>query len=80
MRLAGKVALVTGAGSGLGKCMAETFVREGARVAVVDLEERAARDVAASIGAAALPLRCDVAKKSDVEAAVQAVVAVAARE
>jgi 3-oxoacyl-[acyl-carrier protein] reductase len=75
MRLAGKVALVTGAGSGLGKCMAETFAREGARVAVVDLQERAARDVAASIGAAALPLRCDVADKADVDAAVQATLA-----
>jgi 3-oxoacyl-[acyl-carrier protein] reductase len=65
-RLDGKVALVTGAGSGFGQGIAETFAREGARVAVVDIDERAARAVAASLGASALGLVADVSKAADV--------------
>ena len=49
MRLDNKVALVTGAASGFGEGIAETFAREGARVAVVDINEKAARQAAASI-------------------------------
>jgi 3-oxoacyl-[acyl-carrier protein] reductase len=72
MRLKGKCALVTGAASGFGKAIAETFAREGAKVAVVDINEAAAKEVARQIGERAVALRCDVAKKSDVEAAVKA--------
>jgi 3-oxoacyl-[acyl-carrier protein] reductase len=72
MRLQNKVAIITGAGSGLGQCMAETFAREGAEVAVVDLNEQAAKAVADSIGRSALAIRCDVTKKSDIDAAMQA--------
>jgi 3-oxoacyl-[acyl-carrier protein] reductase len=72
MRLADKVALVTGAGSGFGEGIAHTFAREGARVAVVDIDEQAARAVAAAIGAGAVALRADVSKRADVDAAVQA--------
>ena len=70
MRLEGKTALVTGAGSGIGKCIAETYVREGARVAVVDIDAAAAKNVARTIGNNAIALRCDVSKKADVEGAV----------
>ncbi|MGA8319903.1 MAG: SDR family oxidoreductase [Xanthobacteraceae bacterium] len=75
MRLDGKTALVTGAGSGIGKCIAETYVREGARVAVVDLDADAAKNVARAIGNNAIALRCDVSKKADFAAAVEGTLA-----
>jgi 3-oxoacyl-[acyl-carrier protein] reductase len=70
MRLEGKTAFVTGAGSGIGKCIAETYVREGARVAVVDLDGDAAKHVARAIGNNAIALRADVTKKADIASAV----------
>lgn len=72
MRLRGKVAIITGAASGMGLAIAETFAREGAKVGVLDLDEKAAREVADSIGANAIPLRCDVARRADIQAAVAA--------
>jgi NAD(P)-dependent dehydrogenase (short-subunit alcohol dehydrogenase family) len=47
MRLQGKVALVTGAGLGMGRAMAEVFAREGAAVVVVDLTARDAEETLA---------------------------------
>jgi 3-oxoacyl-[acyl-carrier protein] reductase len=72
MRLANKVALVTGAGSGFGKAIAETFAREGAKVAVLDINAAAAQEVANGIGVAAVAVTCDVARKADVDAAAAA--------
>ena len=71
MRLANKTAIVTGAGSGIGACMAETFAREGARVAVLDVNEDAAKATASRIGNSALAVRCDVVRKEDIDAAIQ---------
>jgi len=70
MRLENKTALVTGAGSGMGKCIAETFAREGARVALADINFDAAKSAALAIGNNAIALRCDVSRKADFEAAV----------
>ena len=74
MRLDNKVALVTGAASGFGKGIAETFAREGARVAVVDINAEAARQAAALISNKAIAVRCDVSQHADVDASVKATV------
>jgi 3-oxoacyl-[acyl-carrier protein] reductase len=72
MRLENKVTLVTGAASGFGTGIAETFAREGAKVAGVDINGEGAKAVASRIGEAALPIACDVASGAAVKAAVQA--------
>ena len=75
MRLDGKTALVTGAGSGIGKCIAETYAREGARVALADIDGEAAKSAARSIGNNAIALRVDVSKKADIDGVVGETVA-----
>ncbi len=70
MRLRGKTALVTGAASGFGKGIAELFVAEGAKVAILDLNEEGARDVADSLGEKAIAIGCDVSNGAQVADAV----------
>lgn len=70
MRLSGKRAIVTGAASGFGKAIAETFAREGAQVGVLDVNREGAEAAAAAIGPAALALPCDVTDGAGVKAAV----------
>ena len=72
MRLEGKRAIVTGAGSGFGEGIAKKFVAEGARVVVADRDGDAALRVAARLGAVALGLRADVTVTADVRAIVAA--------
>ncbi|MEO9066555.1 MAG: SDR family oxidoreductase [Caldimonas sp.] len=72
MRLQGKRAIVTGAGSGFGEGIARKFVAEGAKVIVADRDEAAARRVTASLGDAALAVRADVTNEADVKAMVEA--------
>lgn len=71
MKLQGRVALVTGAGSGLGREIALTFAREGARVAINDIRKEAAQAVCGEIeavGSKALALPADVSDSVEVAA------------
>ncbi len=70
MRLENRTALVTGAASGIGKCIGEIYAREGARVALIDIDFDAAKSVARAIGNNAVALRCDVSRKAEIAAAV----------
>ena len=65
MRLKGKVAVVTGGGSGFGAGICAKFVAEGARVVVADVNEAAAQAVAAQLGPAAVGVQADVARAQD---------------
>jgi NAD(P)-dependent dehydrogenase (short-subunit alcohol dehydrogenase family) len=73
-KLAGKTAVVTGAGSGIGRAAAVLFAREGAAVAVVDLNAEAAKDAAGEItasGGTALPVVANVADRLQVSSAFE---------
>jgi NAD(P)-dependent dehydrogenase (short-subunit alcohol dehydrogenase family) len=74
-RLEGRHALVTGAGSGLGRVIAERFAAEGARLTLVGRREEAVRDAAAALtatGASALAVSADVRRPDDVARCVTA--------
>lgn len=73
-QLAGKVAIITGAGSGFGTGMAEAYVREGAKVIVADINAEAGERVAKSLGTHAKAVATDVANGASVQAMVQACV------
>ena len=66
MRLKDKVALITGAGSGIGQQTAMLFAKEGAHVVIVDVNEKAARDVSSSIKNS-IAVQADVSKAADCE-------------
>jgi 3-oxoacyl-[acyl-carrier protein] reductase len=75
MRLADKIALVTGAASGFGAEIARVFAREGAKVAIFDLNRDGAQAVASSIGPAATVFPGDVTSAIDVRSCVERIVA-----
>jgi NAD(P)-dependent dehydrogenase (short-subunit alcohol dehydrogenase family) len=78
MRLADKVAIITGAGSGMGRTAAQMFAAEGARVVVAEFDERAAAETVDQVTAAggqATFVRTDVSQESDAKAMVDHAVA-----
>jgi len=78
-RLAGKVAIVTGAASGFGAGIATQFTAEGARVVIADLNGDGAQALARELGAAATAVRADVSRDADVAALAEAATAFGGR-
>lgn len=75
MRLKDRVAIITGAGKGIGQGIAKVFVQEGAKVVVVDWDEEAGKRTAEELrqaGGDAFFVKCDVSKEDQVKAMVQA--------
>jgi glucose 1-dehydrogenase len=73
--LQGRVVVVTGGAQGIGEACARRLVRDGARVALWDVADAAGQALAAELGEAAAYLRCNVAVKAEVEAALAATLA-----
>lgn len=71
MRLQGKSAIVTGGASGFGAEIARAYVREGAKVVILDLNAEGARKIATEIGAGAIAFGGDVTSQSDINACVK---------
>ena len=78
-RLSNKVAVVTGAGSGIGRASALLFAKEGAQVVCADINEQAVRDTAeivrAHTSSSVLAVRVDVTQPTEVEEMIQSCIA-----
>ena len=68
--LEGKVAVITGAASGIGRATAELFVAQGARVVIADIDDGTGHELARDLGAVAAYIHADVAEEADIESAI----------
>ena len=68
--LSGKVAVITGGASGIGRASAELFVAEGAKVVIADLDETGGQGLAGTLGESAVFIRTDVSSRDQVQGAV----------
>jgi 3-hydroxybutyrate dehydrogenase len=75
MLLKDKVAIITGSGSGIGKKIAETFAKEGAKVVIADMDLSAATKTAQEIGKNAMAITMDVTNEDEVNSGVEKVIA-----
>jgi dihydroanticapsin dehydrogenase len=73
-RLTGKRIIITGAAAGIGRASARLCIKEGARVALADIDQNAGQAVAAELGAPASFFRCDVSQEADIAALVEGAV------
>ena len=74
-RLEGKAALITGAARGIGKAFAEAYLREGASVAIADINLKGAQATAAELGSGAIAVEMDVTKQESIDAAIAKTIA-----
>ena len=72
MKLAGKAAVVTGAGQGIGAAIVEKLASEGAQVAALDLNQDNAQGIIDKLGGGHLALKCNVGDSKDVIKAIRA--------
>jgi NAD(P)-dependent dehydrogenase (short-subunit alcohol dehydrogenase family) len=78
-RLERRSALITGSARGIGRGFAEAFIREGATVAIADINLAAAQDTAAELGDAAYAVHIDVSKQDSIDSTIESVVAKAGK-
>jgi len=75
MQLAGKSALITGAARGIGRAFAAAYIREGARVAIADINEARAAQTASELGDMAIAVPMDVTNQDSIDAAISSTIA-----
>src|SRR5208282_468604 len=75
MKIRDKVAIITGAARGIGKAIAERYVKEGGKVVIADLNEEGAKTVATALGPTALAVKLDITRQESIDATVAATVA-----